>query len=52
MARKKPCGAKIKLLERSTFFINAYASFGNVSQWSEMLIHNGEVLATAMKSNN
>lgn len=50
VARKKPCGNKIKRLERNTFFVNAYDSFGNASRWSEMLIHNGNVLATAMKS--
>lgn len=50
VARKKPCGSKIKRLERNTLFVNAYGSFGNVSRWSEVLIHDGEVLATAMKS--
>lgn len=50
VARKKPCGSKIKRLERTTFFINAYDSFGNANRWSEVLIHDGEVIATAMKS--
>ncbi len=50
VARKKPCGSKIKRLERTTFFVNAYDSFGNASRWSEALIHDGKVLATAMKS--
>ncbi|WP_432817114.1 hypothetical protein [Sulfitobacter sp. JB4-11] len=50
VSRKKPCGSRIKRLEKRTFFINAYDSFGNARRWSEMLIHDGEVLATAMKS--
>lgn len=51
-ARKgKPCGAKIAKMERSTFFVSAYDSFGNSSRWSELLIHNGAVIASALKTN-
>ena len=50
-SRGKPCGAKINRMEKSTFFVTAYGSFGNANTWSEILIHNGEVLAAAIKSN-
>ena len=49
---RKPCGAKIKQMERSTFFVSAYSQFGDVNSWSELLIHDGQVLASAIKSNN
>ena len=51
-ARKgKPCGSKIAKMEKSTFFISAYERFGNSSRWSELLIHDGNVLAAAIKPN-
>jgi hypothetical protein len=49
VSRKKPCGARTKALERTTVFVTAYDTFGNASRWSEMLIHDGQVIATAMK---
>ena len=50
-ARKgRPCGAQIKRLERSTFFVNAYPRADDNTGWSEMLIHKGTVMATAQKS--
>lgn len=50
--RRKPCGSKIKQMERSTFFVTAYDRFGDANNWSELLIHDGQVLAAAIKSNN
>ncbi|MGJ8616785.1 MAG: hypothetical protein ACSHWS_08065 [Sulfitobacter sp.] len=47
----KPCGSKIRRLEKTTFFISAYDSFGNSARWSELLVHDGEVVASAIKSN-
>ncbi len=50
-ARKgKPCGSKMNRLERDTFFINAYERANDNTRWSEQLIHEGEVMATSMKS--
>ena len=50
-ARKgKPCGAKMRQLERDTFFVNTYARPKDNTQWSELLIHKGEVVATSRKS--
>ncbi|MBM1311394.1 hypothetical protein JQT66_14215 [Sulfitobacter mediterraneus] len=52
-ARKgKPCGSKIGQLEKSTFFVNTYERLGGNARWSELLIHNGEVLAASLKSND
>lgn len=48
--RGKPCGSNMRKLERSTFFINTYARPKDNTVWSEMLIHDGEVMATSMKS--
>jgi hypothetical protein len=52
VSRRKPCGSNIRKMERSTFFVTAYSQFGNANSWSELLIHDGEVLAAAIKSNN
>lgn len=46
----KPCGAKMKQLERDTFFVNAYERPDDNKSWSEKLIHKGSVMATSMKS--
>lgn len=46
----KPCGAKIKRLERNTVFVNSYERFGGNADWSELLIHDGQVMAATMKS--
>lgn len=49
-ARKgKPCGARIDRMDRNTFFVSAYDSFGNSSRWTELLIHDGAVIAAAVK---
>ena len=46
----RPCGARMNRLERSTFFVNAYPRSDDNTAWSEMLIHDGAVVATAKKS--
>lgn len=48
----KPCGSKIKQLDRSTFFVTSYARMDENAQWSELLIHDGAVIASALKSND
>ncbi|MEM6940336.1 MAG: hypothetical protein AAF509_09420 [Pseudomonadota bacterium] len=51
-ARKgRPCGAKIRQLERTTFFISAYPGLYQNAEWAEMLVHDGAVVATAIKQN-
>ncbi len=47
----KPCGSRIKSVERNTVFISTYERFGDTARWSDMLVHNGAVLAKTIKSN-
>lgn len=50
-ARKgKPCGSAIRRLERSTVFVNTYDRATDNRSWSEVLIHQGEVMARSNKS--
>ncbi|APE44385.1 hypothetical protein BOO69_13945 [Sulfitobacter alexandrii] len=46
----KPCGSRIGRMDRTTFFVSAYDSFGNSSRWTEFLIHDGDVIASAIKT--
>lgn len=46
----KPCGAKMNRLERNTFFVNTYPRGDDNRSWSEMLIHEGRVMASTTKS--
>ena len=43
---------KLSKMERSTFFVSAYPGLGSTSRWKELLIHDGEVVAATLKSNN
>ena len=48
--KKKPCGNQIGKLDQSTAFVSAY-EFGEINnKWKEFLIHDGQVLAAAVKS--
>ncbi|TMM51557.1 hypothetical protein [Sulfitobacter sabulilitoris] len=49
-AKRKPCGSRIKRLERNTVFISTYERFGGTSRWSDILLHDGEVMASAIKA--
>ncbi len=46
----KPCGSRINRLERSTFFVNTYARPSDNTSWSELLIHDGQVIAASVKN--
>lgn len=48
--RGKPCGSAMRRLERSTVFVSAYERYGAVPRWADMLIHDGAVLAKAIKT--
>ncbi|MDF1727550.1 MAG: hypothetical protein P1U53_07365 [Sulfitobacter sp.] len=48
--RGKPCGSKIDRMDRSTFFITSYPRMDATPRWSEILIHEGEVVASGFKS--
>ena len=47
----KPCGAKMKQLERGTFFVNSYERMDDNTRWSELLVHDGVVVASSLKAN-
>jgi len=47
----KPCGSRMRQLERGTFFVNAYERMDDNTRWSEMLVHDGAVIAAALKTN-
>lgn len=46
VGRKKPCGGKIGLLESNTVFLSTYESFEGSAKWSNLLLHNGVVMAS------
>ena len=50
VGKRKPCGAKIGELEKNTVFISTYERFGNNARWADILIHDGAVLAAAIKT--
>ncbi|QGX99716.1 hypothetical protein EI983_16160 [Roseovarius faecimaris] len=47
--RKKPCGAKLARLENNTVFVSIYERFGSNSRWKNLLLHDGEMVATDIK---
>jgi hypothetical protein len=46
----EPCGRKIKALDKSTVFVSAYDLTGDSERWTDFLIHDGSVVATALKT--
>jgi hypothetical protein len=49
-AKNKPCGSKIDTLDSNTVFLSAY-EFGEINdKWKEFLVHDGTVLAAAVKA--
>jgi len=49
VSKNKPCGAQIDKLDKSTVFVSAYEFSEENSEWKEFLVHDGEVLASALK---
>ncbi|MEL6452568.1 MAG: hypothetical protein AAFQ19_15025 [Pseudomonadota bacterium] len=49
VGRNTPCGSRISRLERTTTFVSAYEHFKDNARWADMLLHDGEVLAKAVK---
>jgi len=47
--RRKPCGDKIGALEDTTVFISTYERFTDNGRWADILVHDGVVLAAALK---
>lgn len=50
MPRKKPCGSKLSRLESNTVFLSIYEKFGGNERWSNLLLHDGRLLAQDTKS--
>lgn len=50
VGRNTPCGDRIERLSRNTTFISAYENFTDNARWADMLLHDGAVLATALKT--
>ncbi|MEL6617642.1 MAG: hypothetical protein AAFP16_02105 [Pseudomonadota bacterium] len=50
VSRKKPCGPRISRFDKTTIFVSAYEHFGENARWADMLLHEGEVLAAALKA--
>lgn len=49
VSKNKPCGKQIDKLDASTVFVSAYEFSEINSEWKEFLVHDGEVLASALK---
>ncbi|MCF2906520.1 hypothetical protein L0666_16120 [Octadecabacter sp. CECT 8868] len=55
VGRGQPCGERRTRLDRNTQFITVYNFFGGTfsavpTQWAQILVHDGEVLAMSIKS--
>lgn len=48
--RRSPCGPRIDALSRNTVFISAYERFTDNGRWADILLHDGAVLAAALKN--
>lgn len=48
--RNKPCGSRISRLEKTTAFVSVYENFGENARWADLLLHDGAVLAAALKT--
>lgn len=51
VGKRRPCGASISKLERGTAFVSIYERYEVNSRWAEVLLHDGAVLASDIKSN-
>jgi hypothetical protein len=49
VGRRKPCGSNIRQLERDTVFVSVYERFSDNGRWADILLHDGAVLASAIK---
>ncbi len=46
----EPCGRKIRKIDGHTTFLSAYELAEESERWTDFLIHNGSVVATALKT--
>lgn len=50
VGRNQPCGVRVSRLEKTTTFVSIYERFGEKARWADMLLHDGALLATSVKS--
>ncbi len=50
VGRNQPCGVRVSRLEKTTTFVSIYERFGENARWADMLLHDGALLATSVKS--
>jgi hypothetical protein len=50
VGRSKPCGTRVSRLTQTTAFVSAYEKFAENARWADMLLHEGAVLAAALKT--
>lgn len=50
VGRKEPCGENLAALEQNTVFLSLYGTYVSAQDWANLLIHNGELVATDLKS--
>jgi hypothetical protein len=51
VGRGKPCGSAMSRLARDTVFVSVYERFGSNPVWKTILLHDGKVVATDIRSN-
>ena len=49
VGKRKPCGAKVKLIEKNTVFVSYYNNFKANRVWANILLHDGWVVAADSK---
>jgi hypothetical protein len=45
----QPCGARMRVLEKDTVFVNVYELFESSTRWKTVLLHDGDVVAMDLK---
>ncbi|WP_238365566.1 hypothetical protein [Mesobacterium pallidum] len=51
VGKGKPCGSAMSKLERDTVFVSVYENFGSNARWANILLSQGDVAATDIKTN-
>lgn len=50
VGKGKPCGSRMRALEKDTVFVSVYERFEDNTRWKNILLHDGEVVAMDMKN--
>lgn len=50
VASNRPCGDRISQLKNTTVFVSVYEHFNDNARWADMLLHDGALLAAALKT--